>query len=261
MKWFAAGNKVEAVIAVGNVATGFIAFGNVARGVVAVGNLAVGVVAVGNVGFGVIGGAGATIGIGLFALAGVQAFPAWLGFGVVGTSTDVTVLAGLLPVLVWLVAGAVTRVNRPTAEHSGLVPLGGLADGFLARGRVLPDRITSTPLRANPHRPDTVLALRVRQGDRVELVEATEDVRRAALSGGEHADVILTIEASELAAQREDAYRDRPDVSRVLRAASAEVLPHPELPVSERVKGVLRVAWFGGALVGMFGVLARVVLS
>jgi hypothetical protein len=243
-RWVDGGNEAKGFLAFGNLATGFIAFGNVARGFIAVGNLAIGVIAIGNVGFGVIAGGGATIGIGMFAFAGVLALPVLDGTAGIGAMTDFAPVLGFIPLALWGLMSMVLKGERPPLPEKpplvdpALLAKGDVREGWV-EGRLRADGTEGNgpiPLVAN----GTTLTIELTK-------EAADELPVVAKRK-----VLVQLRTEERVAASAQSYREAPEMERFLVATRLVAAPPPRVPWSDgqHIQWWLAWAWRVGAAVG-----------
>lgn len=247
--WFAAGNQATGFIAVGNVVTGFIAFGNVARGFIAVGNLAVGVIAFGNVGFGLLVGGGATIGVGLFALAGVFALSVLDGVAGVAMPLAASLLTGLLPPFLWFVFS----LFMPGKRLRGEAPAPQTTLAALRSGKA-----THGWLRAKVRGASKEEILLGKEGEPIAAPPEVLHQADALSRGGALPRVWAYVEAQERPADNARLYREAPRMKRVLTCQEIHPIPRGAPFADEaHLQWWLARAWRVGALAGLLSFISR----
>ena len=258
-KWIDAGNRAHGFIAFGNLATGFIAIGNVARGFIAIGNLAIGVIAIGNVGAGVIGGAGASVALGLFAIAAALPFGVLDHVGLDHHPLPPLVVSAI-PIVAWAVMSLVMRGKRSQRELPPLATLSSLRDRSVARGWIL-GRIAQVP--APPVRPGGPSGLSVtldvgRERILVPLTAYAETL----YDGVRGREVLAEIEPEERVLQEEAGYREGPTVELALVCKDLRLAP-PEPPIwqsPDDITWMLSRVWRGAAILGALAWVVQLVV-
>jgi len=245
--FFAVGNMASGFIVFGNVVTGVIAIGNVARGFIAIGNVAVGVIAIGNIGFGILAGAGATVGVGLVAAAGVVAFPVLDGFAGLVNLASVSPVFSIFPIGIWYLASRIFRGERaPIPPGPELVPLDALLRGEKDAGWVLFKRAT----------PGDEGRAKL---DEREVPATTEALASLAALGKRPRQVLAYLQVEEEILENDAGYRAPRERVRALRCFDLALAPRRPLPWTNSAEMTwwLARAWGLGSLLGCAALVLR----